>query len=93
MKTLIAAAKNRDAGILIASGTFLFVLAIGVNTIYSVQYVCLDMLPPQCYSGYDSLGEFEKALISPGLYIIGALVAIAGALVWLMRKPVLETNT
>ena len=89
---MIVAAKNRNAGILIAAGTFLFLFAIGVNTIYSMQYVCLDVLPPQCYSGYDSLGEFQKALISPGLYILGTLIAIAGAVIWWIRNPALETK-
>jgi hypothetical protein len=89
---LIAAAKNRNAGILIVSGTFLFLFAIGINTMYSIQYVCLDVLPPQCHSSYDSLGEFQKKLLSPGLYILAALIAIAGAGVWIMQNPALEAN-
>jgi hypothetical protein len=89
---MITAAKNRNAGILIAAGTFMFLIAIGVNTLYSMQYVCLDVLPPQCYSGYDGLGEFQRAFVSPGLYFIGALIAIAGAVVWLKQNPTLKTN-
>jgi hypothetical protein len=87
---LIAAAKNKKAGALIAAGTFLFLLAIGINMIYSIQTVCLDTDPLQCFTGYDTLTESQKLTLTPGLYIIAFLVVIAGALIWFVHKPVLQ---
>ena len=89
---MIATAKNSTAGMLFVAGAFLFFLAIGINTIYSIQHVCLDVLPPQCNSAYDSLGVAEKALVSPGLYLIAALVVIVGVVFRFRRNSMLEAN-
>ena len=64
------------------SGVLLLMVALGVNTIYSLQSVCLDTFPPQCHSGYDGLTGATRTLISPGLYVIGALVFAAGIALW-----------
>jgi len=87
---LIAAAKNKNAGALIAAGTFLFMLAIGVNTIYSIQSVCLDTEPPRCFAGYAALDESQKLVVSPGLYVIATVVVSSGAILWFAAKPVLK---
>ena len=90
MPVLIAAARNKKAGSMIAAGAFLFFLAIGINTIYSIQTVCLDVLPPQCFTGYDNLSESQKAIVSPGLYVIAVSIVIAGAVLWFRQAQVLE---
>lgn len=75
---------------MIAAGTFLFLLAIGINTINSIPTSCLDVEPRQCYTGYDNLTESQKILASPGLYIIAVSVAIVGAVLWLKQAQVQE---
>ena len=90
---MIAAARHKQAGAIIATGVLLFMFAVGVNTLYSLQAVCLDVLPPQCFTGYDGLSENQRIFLSPGLYIIGALVTAAGAALWFARDRVLETSS
>ena len=90
MPVMIAAARNKKAGSMIAAGTFLFLIAVGLNTIYSIQTVCLDVLPPQCLTGYDNLSESQKTIVSPGLYVIAVSVVIAGALIWFRQAQVLQ---
>jgi hypothetical protein len=75
---------------MIAAGAFLFLLAIGINTVYSMQTDCLDVLPPQCFTGYDNLTESQKVIVSPGLYVIAISVIIAGAALWFKQAQVLE---
>lgn len=75
---------------MIAAGVFLFLLAIGINTIYSIQTICLDVLPPQCFTGYDNLSESQKVIVSPGLYVIAVSVVIAGAVLWFRQAQILE---
>ena len=89
---MIATAKHTTAGMLFVVGAFLFFLAIGINTIYSIDHVCLDVLPPQCNSAYDSLGDAEKAFVSPGLYLIATFVVIAGVVFRFKRNTMLEAN-
>ncbi|HKX81567.1 MAG TPA: hypothetical protein VJL54_04860 [Nitrososphaera sp.] len=79
---MLVASQNFKAGILIASGAFLFMAAIGINTLYSMQTVCLDVLPQQCYSGYDNLPEAHRLMLTPGLYLMSAAVAAAGVILW-----------
>ena len=90
MPVLIAVARNKKAGSMIAAGAFFFFLAIGINTIYSIQTVCLDVLPPQCFAGYDNLSESQKVIVSPGLYVIAVSIVIAGAVLWFRQAQVLE---
>jgi hypothetical protein len=71
---------------MIVAGTFLFFLAIGINTIFSIHTSCLDIEPRQCYTGYDTLDESLKILVSPGLYILAVLVAILGAVIWFKHR-------
>jgi hypothetical protein len=87
---LIATAKNKGAGAMIVAGTFLFFLAIGINTIYSIQTGCLDIEPRQCYTGYDALTESQKIVVSPGLYILAVSFAILGAVIWFKKAKVQE---
>lgn len=79
---MLVASQNFKAGALIASGVFLFMAALGINTIYSMQTVCLDILPPQCFSGYDNLSELQRLVLSPGIYLIATAVALAGVILW-----------
>jgi hypothetical protein len=87
---LIAAARNKKAGLMIAAGVFLFLLAIGINTIYSMHTDCLDVLPPQCFTGYDNLSESQKVIVSPGLYVIAVSAVIAGSVLWFRQAQVLQ---
>ena len=84
---LIANAENKKAGAMIAAGTFLFLLAIGINTIYSIQTACLDVEPQQCYTGYDNLPASQQVFVSPGLYLIALSVAIGGVVLWFREAP------
>ena len=77
---------------MIAAGAFLFLLAIGINTIYSIQIVCLDVLPPQCFTGYDNLSESQKVIVSLGLYVIAVSVVIAGAVLWIRQAQLLPSS-
>lgn len=86
---MIAAASNRTAGILVAASAFLFLFAIGINAIYSMQSVCIDVLTPEgpiCYNGYDALPEYAGHVVSPGLYLIALSLAAAGAAMMLAGR-------
>lgn len=87
---MILAATNRKAGAAIATGVFLFLLAVGANTIYSLESVCLDMLPPKCYSGYEALSADQKLVLTPGLYLAAFSVIILGVILWFRRDRVFE---
>jgi hypothetical protein len=87
---MILAATNRKAGAAIATGVFLFLLAVGVNTLYSFESVCLDILPPQCYSGYDALSTDQQLVLTPGLYFVAFSVIVLGVILWFRRDRVFE---
>jgi hypothetical protein len=87
---MIATAKNKTAGLVVVCGVLLFVVAIGVNMIYSMETVCLDSLPPKCFTGYDSLSESQRMILSPGLYIVAAAVGVTGAVLWFRKDIVLQ---
>ena len=89
---MIAATKDKKAGAIIVAGTFLIMLALGVNTIYSIQTVCYETDPPQCFSGYDGLSEGQRILLTPGLYVIGIAAIILGGILWLRKDRVIETH-
>jgi hypothetical protein len=84
---MIACARNKKAGAIVSAGVGLFMFAIGINTVYSIQTACLDVLPRQCFSGYDALSEPIRMLVTPGAYIIAIAVIVAGAILWFRPDP------
>lgn len=90
---MIAATRNKKAGATIVAGVFLFLAAIGINTIYSIQSLCLETDPPQCFSGYDGLSEVQRTLLSPGMYVIALAIVIVGGILWLRNDLPVETRS
>jgi hypothetical protein len=85
---MILAAANRMAGAALVTGVFLFLFAVGTNLLYSYESVCLDIAPPQCYSGFEVLAPGLQFLLMPGLYVVASAVIILGVTLWFKRGPI-----